>query len=104
MLTRQEEFNQFTRNKVCTLVQPSVDHPIIGTKWLFKNKLDEQGEVIKNKGLVAQGHSKEEGIDYDVTFALVSRLESIRMVLAFACYHDFTLYQMDVKSTFWNRH
>ncbi|GJS28287.1 retrovirus-related pol polyprotein from transposon TNT 1-94 [Tanacetum coccineum] len=76
---------------------------IIGSKWVFRNKRDETGIVIKNKArLVAQGYNQQEGIDYDETFALVARLEVIRIFLAFATYMNFTFYQMDVKSTFLN--
>ena len=86
-----------------TLVPPSKDHPIIGTKWIFKNKLDEHGVITKNKArLVAQWYTQEEGIDYDETFAPVARLDSIRILLAFACYNDFVLQQMDVKRAFLN--
>ncbi|KAH9801181.1 hypothetical protein KPL71_000929 [Citrus sinensis] len=75
----------------------------IGTKWIFRNKMDESGVVVKNKArLVAQGYNQEEGIDFDETFAPVARLESIRMLLAFACNKDFILFQMDVKSAFLN--
>ena len=67
------------------------------------NKLDENGIVVRNKArLVAQGYNQEEDIDYEETFAPVARLEAIRLLLAFACYMDFKLYQMDVKSTFLN--
>src|SRR6266567_3531313 len=76
---------------------------IIRTKWVFKNKQDEHGVVIRNKArLVAQVYSQKEGIDYGETFAPVTRLESIRMLLAYAAHHDFILYQMDVKSAFLN--
>ncbi|KAH9679831.1 hypothetical protein KPL71_026290 [Citrus sinensis] len=74
-----------------------------GTKWVFRNKMDESGVVVRNKArLVAQGYNQEEGIDFDETFAPVARLESIRMLLAYACHKDFILYQMDVKSAFLN--
>ncbi|GJU41821.1 retrovirus-related pol polyprotein from transposon TNT 1-94 [Tanacetum coccineum] len=74
---------------------------IIGTKWLFRNKLDENGVVSQNKArLVAQGYNQQEGIDYDKTYAPVARLESIRILLAYACALDFKLFQMDVKSAF----
>nr|GFD26502.1 retrovirus-related Pol polyprotein from transposon TNT 1-94 [Tanacetum cinerariifolium] len=57
--------------------------------------------VIRNKArLVAQGHTQEEGIDYDEVFVLVSRIEAIRLFLAYASFMDFTVYQMDVKSAF----
>ncbi|GKE74858.1 retrovirus-related pol polyprotein from transposon TNT 1-94 [Tanacetum coccineum] len=76
---------------------------IIGTKWVFRNKLDENGIVSRNKALlVAQGYNQQEGIDYDETYASVARLESIRILLAYACALDFKLFQMDVKSAFLN--
>ena len=76
---------------------------MIGTKWIYKNKFDEHGVVVRNKArLVAQGYTQEESIDYDETFAPIVQLETIRILLAFACYMDFKLYQMDVKSIFLN--
>ncbi|GKG13770.1 putative ribonuclease H-like domain-containing protein, partial [Tanacetum coccineum] len=60
----------------------------IGTKWVFRNKKDERGTIIKNKArLVAQGYRKEEGVDYDEVFAPVARIEAIRLFLAFASIH-----------------
>nr|GEZ38799.1 hypothetical protein [Tanacetum cinerariifolium] len=81
------------------------DHPTrvrpIGTKWVLKIKKDERGIVIRNKGrLVAQGHTQEEGIDYEEVFAPVARIEVIRLFLAYASFMGFTVYQMDVKSVF----
>ncbi|GKA89846.1 retrovirus-related pol polyprotein from transposon TNT 1-94 [Tanacetum coccineum] len=74
-----------------------------GTKWVFKNKLDENGVISRNKArLVAQGYNQQEGIDFDETYALIARLESIRILLAYACAHDFKLFQIDVKSAFLN--
>ncbi|GJV10117.1 putative ribonuclease H-like domain-containing protein [Tanacetum coccineum] len=76
-------------------------HRAIGTKWVYRNKKDERGIVIRNKArLVAQGHTQEEGIDYDEVFAPVARIEAIRIFLAYASYMGFTVYQMDVKSAF----
>ncbi|GJT12692.1 putative ribonuclease H-like domain-containing protein [Tanacetum coccineum] len=73
----------------------------IGTKWVYKNKKDKRGIVIKNKArLVAQGYTQEEGIDYDEVFAPVVRIEAIRLFLAYALFKDFVVYQMDVKSAF----
>nr|GFA47434.1 retrovirus-related Pol polyprotein from transposon TNT 1-94 [Tanacetum cinerariifolium] len=73
----------------------------ICTKWVLKNKKDERGAVIRNKArLVAQGHTQEEGIDYDEAFAPVARIEAIRLFLAYASFMGFTVYQMDVKSAF----
>nr|GEZ88312.1 copia protein [Tanacetum cinerariifolium] len=72
-----------------------------GTKWVFRNKKDKRGIVIRNKArLVAQGHTQEEGIDYDEVFAPVSEIEAIRIFLAYASFKDFVAYQMDVKSAF----
>ncbi|KAH9697694.1 Integrase catalytic domain-containing protein [Citrus sinensis] len=103
IMAMQEELNQFERNNVWELVPNPEHQSIIGTKWVFRNKMDESGVVVRNKArLVAQGYNKEEGIDFDETFAPVARLESIRMLLAYACHKDFILYQMDVKSAFLN--
>nr|GFB62099.1 retrovirus-related Pol polyprotein from transposon TNT 1-94 [Tanacetum cinerariifolium] len=77
---------------------------VIKTKWIFKNKKDESSLVIQNKArLVAVGYSQQEGIDYDEMFALVTRIEAIRLFLAYAAHKDFTVFQMDVKTTFLNR-
>jgi len=71
--------------------------------WVFRNKLDEQGIVTRNKArLVVQGYNQEEGIDYEETFALVARIEAIRILIAFATHMEFKLHQMDVKSAFLN--
>nr|GEW66386.1 retrotransposon protein, putative, Ty3-gypsy subclass [Tanacetum cinerariifolium] len=76
---------------------------IIGTKWVFRNKLDENGVVSRNKArLVNQCYNQQEGIDYDETYALVARLESIKILLAYAYALDFKLFQTDVKSEFLN--
>nr|GEW31893.1 hypothetical protein [Tanacetum cinerariifolium] len=89
-VTRSSDFSGFTKWKRA-----------IGTKWVFKNKKDERGIVIRNKArLVAQGHTQEEGIDYDKVFAPVARIEEIRLFLAYASFKDFVVYQMDVKSAF----
>jgi len=103
IIAMQEELNQFEGNQVWELVDRPNDHPIIGIKWVFRNKLDEHGIVIRNKArLVAKGYNQEEGIDYEETYALVARLEAIRMLLAFASIMNLKLYQMDVKSAFLN--
>ena len=78
-------------------------HPIIGTKWVFRNKMNEQGVITRNKArLIAKGYNQEEDINYDETFAPVARFEAIRMLLAFESFIDFKLFQMDVKSAFLN--
>ncbi|GJW32267.1 retrovirus-related pol polyprotein from transposon TNT 1-94 [Tanacetum coccineum] len=87
-------------------IKESKTHPlenVIGTKWVYRNKLDENIVITRNKAkLVTQGYNQQEGIDYDETYAPVARLESIRILLAYACALDFKLYQMDVKSAFLN--
>ena len=96
----QEELNQFQRNDVWDLVPKPQHKNIIEIKWVFRNKLNEQ-EVFKNKAkLVAQGYYQHEDIDYTETFALVARLEPIRLLLSYAVNHGIILYQMDVKSAF----
>ncbi|GKA49080.1 retrovirus-related pol polyprotein from transposon TNT 1-94 [Tanacetum coccineum] len=103
IVVMQEELNQFTANDVWELVPQPRNMTIIGTKLVFRNKLDENGIVSRNKAkLVAQGYSQQEGIDYDEIYASVARLESIRILLAYACALDFKLFQMDVKSAFLN--
>ena len=98
-----DELRQFQRNDVWTLVPRLGGEHIIGTKWIFCNKTNEEGNVIHNKAhLVAQGYSQMEGVNYDETFAPVARMESIKILLAIACHLKFKLYQMDVKIAFLN--
>ena len=102
VVAMQEELNNFTRNEVWHLV-PRPNQNVVGTKWVFRNKQDEHGVVTRNKArLVAKGYSQVEGLDFGETYAPVARLESIRILLAYATYHGFKLYQMDVKSAFLN--
>ncbi|GJT66405.1 putative ribonuclease H-like domain-containing protein [Tanacetum coccineum] len=97
----QEELLQFKLQEVWTLVDLPNGKRAIGTKWVFRNKKDERGIVIRNKArLVAQGYTQEEGIDYDEVFAHIARIEAIRLFLAYASFKDFVVYQMDVKSDF----
>ncbi|KAL4032373.1 hypothetical protein IC575_005445 [Cucumis melo] len=103
ILAMQEELLQFERNQVWELVPKPPYANIIGTKWIFKNKTDEEGRVIRNKArLVAQGYSQIEGLDFGETFAPVARLEAIRLLLSYTCFRRFKLFQMDVKSAFLN--
>ncbi|GKB14439.1 putative ribonuclease H-like domain-containing protein [Tanacetum coccineum] len=97
----QEELLQFKLQQVWILVDLPSGKRVIGTKWVFKNKKDERGIMIRNKArLVAQGHRQEEGIDYEEVFAPVARIEAIRLFLAYASFMGFMVYQMDVKSAF----
>jgi hypothetical protein len=98
----QEELNNFKRNKVWSLV-PHPKQNVVGTKWVFHNKQDEYGVVIRNKvSLVAKGYAQITCLDFEETIAPLSRLESIRILLAYVAHHSFKIFQMDVKSTFLN--
>ncbi|GKB17709.1 putative ribonuclease H-like domain-containing protein [Tanacetum coccineum] len=97
----QEELLQFKLQKVWTLVDLPNGKRAIGAKWVFRNKKDDRGIVVRNKArLVAQGYTQEEGIDYDEVFALVAKIEAIKLFLAYASFMGFIVYQMDVKSAF----
>ncbi|GJS86499.1 putative ribonuclease H-like domain-containing protein [Tanacetum coccineum] len=86
---------------VWTLVDLSKGKRAIGTKWVYRNKKDERGIVVRNKArLVIQGYTQEEGIDYDEVFAPVARIEAIRLFLAYALFMGLIMYQMDMKSAF----
>ncbi|GJT31137.1 retrovirus-related pol polyprotein from transposon TNT 1-94 [Tanacetum coccineum] len=103
IVAMQEELNQFVANDVWELVPQPRNMTIIETKWVFRNKLDENGVVSRNKArLVAQGYNQQEGIDYDETYVPVAKLESIRILSAYACALDFKLFKMDVKCVFLN--
>ena len=77
---------------------------VIGTKWIFRNKLNEDGQITRKKSrLVCKGYAQIEGINFEEIFALVARMEVIRLLLAYACSKNVKVYQMDVKSYFLNR-
>jgi hypothetical protein len=102
VLAIQEELNNFKRHEVWSLV-PRPKQNVVGTKWVSRNKQDEHGVVTRNKArLVAKGYAQVTGLDFEETFAPVARLESIRILLAYAAHHSFKLFQMDVKSAFLN--
>jgi hypothetical protein len=97
-----KELENFDKNQVRELVEPPPNYKPIGTKWVWKNKEGENGEVVRNKSrLVAQGYSQKEGIDYEEIFSPVA-LEEIRIPLSFFVAKGFRLYQMDVNSAFLN--
>ena len=98
-----EEKEQIEKNQTWTLVPRPKDKNVIGTKWVFRNKLNEDGEVSKNKErLVCKGYSQEEGIDYGETFDPIARLEGVRILLEYVAHRGFKFYQMDVKFAFLN--
>jgi hypothetical protein len=87
-----EELYNFERNQVWTLIDPSRDVNVLGTKGVFKNNQVEDGEIVRNKArLIAQGFSQVEGLDFEVTFAPVAHLEAIRILLAFVASKGFKL-------------
>nr|GFC79542.1 retrovirus-related Pol polyprotein from transposon TNT 1-94 [Tanacetum cinerariifolium] len=93
----QEELHEFERLEVWELVPRPDKVMVITLKWIYKVKLDELGGILKNKArLVARGYRQEEGIDFEESFALVARLESIRIFLAYAAHKNMVIYQMDV--------
>jgi hypothetical protein len=95
----QEELNQFKRSDVWDLVPRPEGVNVIGTKWIFKNKL----AVTRNKArLVAQSYTQIEGLDFNEIFAPVARLESIRLLIGVSCILKFKQVQIDVKSSFLN--
>jgi hypothetical protein len=99
----EEDLNQIDKNETWELVPRPTDKNVIGTKWVFRKKLNEYGKVIRNKEiLVCKGYAQVEGIDFKLNFSLVARLEAIKMFLASACFNNFKIYQMDVKSAFLN--
>ncbi|GJR42989.1 putative ribonuclease H-like domain-containing protein [Tanacetum coccineum] len=105
MCQSSQSFNNLRKGIFDEASYDDVDLPhgakVIGTKWVYRNKMDERGVVARNKArLVAQGHRQEEGIDYDEVFSPVARIEAIKLFLAFASFMGFIVYQMDVKSSF----
>nr|GEZ56080.1 putative reverse transcriptase, RNA-dependent DNA polymerase [Tanacetum cinerariifolium] len=97
----QEELLQFKRLDVWVLVLAPDNITPLTLKWLFKNKHDEQKTVIRNKSrLVMRGYHQGEGIDFKESFAPIAKMEAIRIFLAYAAHKSFTVFQMDVKTTF----
>lgn len=93
----KEELKQIEKNKTWELVPRPKYKNVIGTKWVFKNKMNEKGEVVRNKArLVCKGYLQQEGIDFEETFAPVARLEVVRIFLAYACSKNFKVYQIHI--------
>ena len=93
----QEELNEFERNKVWRLIPTPKDASVVGLKWVFCNKLDKEGNWIRNKLWLVK-----EGMGYEETFTPIARLESVCIFLAYATHKNFQVYQMDIKCTFLN--
>ncbi|GKB27946.1 putative ribonuclease H-like domain-containing protein [Tanacetum coccineum] len=99
--TQTRRMTKISEEHAMTLVDLPKGKRAIGTKWVFRNKKDERGIVVRNKArLVAQGYTQKEGIDYNEVFAPVARIKAIRLFLAYASFMGFIVYQMNVKSSF----
>jgi hypothetical protein len=98
-----EELDQIKKNDTWELLPRPKDKNLISTKWVYRNKLNEDGQVIRNKArLVCKGYAQVEGIDFEEIFSPVSRMEAIQLILSYACSKNIKVYQMDVKSDFLN--
>ena len=95
----QAELGEFERNKVWRLIPTPPDVSVVGLKWVFRNKLDKEGNVVRNKArLVVKGYFQQEGIDYEETFAPVARLEAVRIFLAYAAHKNFDVLHFSTES------
>ena len=98
-----EELDQIEKNDTWELVPRQKNKNVIDTKWVFRNKLNEDGQVTRNKSrLVCKGYAQIEGIDFEETFSLVVRMEEICLLLSYACSKNIEVHHMDVKSSFLN--
>jgi hypothetical protein len=98
-----KELDQIEKNDTWELVPRPKNKNVIDTKWVFRNKLNEDGHVTRNKArLVCKGYAQIQGIDFEETYAPVARMEAIHLLLAYACSKNVKVYQMDVKSSFLN--
>ena len=96
-----EELDKIEKNDTWELVPRPKNKNVIRTKWIFRHKLNEDGQVSRNKSrLVCKGYAQIEGINFEETFVPVSRLEAIHFLLAYACSKNVQVYQVDVKSAF----
>lgn len=99
----KEELDQIIKKKTKEMVSRPKGKNVIGTKWVFINKMNKEGKIIRNKEtLVYKGYLQQEGIDFEETYAPIARLETIRLFLSFNSYKDFKVYQMDLKFSFLN--
>ena len=97
------EIASIKRNKTWSLVQLPRNRKPIGLKWVFKTKRDPTGRIMKHKArIVAKGYVQKYGIDYDEVFALVARIETVRVILALAGSNGWGVHHLDVKSAFLN--
>lgn len=101
--TMDEEIDAIEKNETLELVSLPQGKEVIGVKWVYKTKLNANGDLQKHKArLVAKCYSQQPGVDYNETFAPVARLDTVRTILAIAAQNKWAIYQMDVKSAFLN--
>ncbi len=99
----EKEMESIQKNEVWDLVKLPEGRKAVGSKWVFKQKLDGDGVVERYKArIVAHGYSQKNGVDYDKTFCPVVRFESVRTVIALAVQYGLKLHQMDVSAAFLN--
>ena len=97
------ELDRIEKNNTWVLVPIPADKNVIGSKWVFKNKMNEHRQIVSNKyRLVCKGYAQVEGQDFDETFAPVEILEAIKMFLSYSIHKNFKVYQIDVESCFLN--
>jgi hypothetical protein len=99
----EEELNQIEKNRTWELIPTPKDKNVIGTKWVFRNKLNEEGKIVKNKErLVYKGYAQLAGVDFEESFSHISRVESIIFFFKFSSFKNCKVYQMYFKSTYLN--
>ena len=97
-----EEVDQIEKNNTWTSMSRPKGKNVIGTKWVFRNKLNENGEVRRNKARLICKSYAQEGVDQGETFSPVERHEGVKTLVAYLAYKKYKVYQMDVKSIFLN--
>ena len=103
MIDMQDEMSSMDKNNVWELVDHPLGRKTIGNKWVIKVKRKADGSIDRyNTRLVAKGYTQREGIDYEDTFSPVVRFASIHLILSIVAKQDLELFQMDVKTTFFN--
>ena len=103
MIAMKEKLSMIEKNKTWILIERPRDRKMIRVKRVYSTKLNVDGSINKNKArLVVKGYNQVFGMDYSDTFALVTRLDTIRLLLAVAAQNDWRVYQLDVKSVFLN--
>src|SRR4051812_39181055 len=99
----KSEIDSMYTNKVWTLVDIPEDHKAVDNKWIFKKKTDANGNISVYKAqLVAKGFRQIQGVDYEETFSLVAMIKYIWILLVIVAYHDYEIWQMDVRTAFLN--